>query len=69
MGYLTPNELGGDVIVCITIPADPLFKAALIGAITSLMLGQEWEKFGTLTPEEAAQEMTDRYPTLTFQEV
>jgi len=68
VGYLTPSGLEGDIVVSITIPSDPYFLYALTGAITSLTDPENWEQYGTLTPQEAAAKMLQAYQTITQEE-
>lgn len=59
MGYLTPNSLQGD-LVCF-----PLFMPGhlfhyVVGALGELTLSHNWELFGTITPNEAAEYFDER---------
>lgn len=60
MGYLTPDTLPTDV-VCrqLLIPDDPVFTAAFTGALLPLTHAYNWEKYGAITPDEAAAKAFD----------
>jgi microcystin-dependent protein len=55
-GDVIPTETACRVI---RIPDDPVFRRALSGALIELTKAENWEKFGTLTPEEQAQAFLD----------
>lgn len=54
--YLTPDAPITDRTVCRTfrVPNDPAFLSLLSGAVASLVFASNWERFGSLTPEQAA---------------
>jgi len=55
MPYLTPDTPpSGRICRTISIPADWTFLALINGALTELTKVWNWEQFGTLTPQEAA---------------
>jgi len=57
MPYLTGNTPTPNVFICrrLRIPDDQGFLLAVNGAISTLLKSYNWEQFGTLTPEDAAQ--------------
>lgn len=65
MGYPTPNTLPA-VVICrqLSIPHDPIFMAAVNGALLDLCEAERWEQYGAVSPEAAAaaaQAMFNRY--------
>lgn len=61
-GYLTPETLPTD-FVCrvLTIPNDIDVLIAVNGQINELTKIQNWELFGTITPEEVAEAMNQMW--------
>jgi len=61
-GWLTPDAPTLDP-ECrrILIPANEMFMGAVNGALLELTKAYNWEKFGTMTPEEAASVMYDMW--------
>jgi microcystin-dependent protein len=55
MPYLTPNSLDSETCYRIHAPGDLLFRAALRGALLELSREYNWEAFGEVTVEEAAE--------------
>lgn len=52
--FLTPDTpSAGTVTLCFTVPDDPDIWALILGACTELCIEQNWEEFGTMTPDEA----------------
>jgi len=54
VSYLTPNSLSGSTSLVLTIPDDVLLKAAIVGAITPLVFADNWEPYGSQTPQDTA---------------
>lgn len=67
-GWLTPDSTPADV-VCRTlfIPNSGAWLAIVTGAILELSQPYNWEKFGTLTPDECAARMSAMLDEFTFQ--
>lgn len=67
-GWLTPDSTPADV-VCRTlfIPNSEAWLAIVTGAILDLGQAYNWEKFGTLTPDECAERMLIMLDEFTFQ--
>lgn len=65
--YLTPDTLAGVPKVCarLRIPNEINFYGAVRTAILSLTHDYEWEKYGSLTPQEAAREALAMYNEFT----
>lgn len=62
MPYLTGNSIPvGQKCRSIHVPDDPAFMAALSGALLELTYPYNWEQFGTLTPDDMAQEFINVY--------
>jgi len=62
MGWLTGNNAAaGTICRRVLIPADINLRAAVNGALTSLIEEDNWEAFGTLTPAECAALMSAMY--------
>lgn len=61
-GYLTPDTLPTD-FVCkvLTIPNDIDVIIAVNGQINNLTKLENWEQFGTITPEEVIAAMNDMW--------
>lgn len=64
-GYITPDEIP-EATICrvLFIPDDPIFRAAIDGALTELAYPFTWEQVGAVTVDEAAaaaQVMLDSY--------
>lgn len=61
-GYLTPDTLP-TAYVCrvLTIPNEIDLIIAVNGQINELTKPENWEQFGTITPEEAAAAMNDMW--------
>lgn len=55
MPYLTGNTLAGVTCYKIRVPGDLDFRAAVYGTLLELTNPANWEAFGTVTPEEAAE--------------
>jgi len=55
--FLTPNSISEVDTVCrsIIIPRDSMAIAALNGAIEMMTMSQNWERYGTVSPDEAAE--------------
>lgn len=62
MGYLTP-DVTPDNSVCraLFIPNDEQYLAIVRGALQELTFASNWDKFGTLTREQAAQNFVDMF--------
>lgn len=67
-GWLTPDDIPTSVI-CRTlfIPDSESWLAIVTGAILELSQPYNWEKFGTLTPDECAERMRSMQDEFTFQ--
>jgi len=62
MPYLTPDSApSGRICRKISIPADSTWLALVNGALSELFKVRNWEKFGSLTPEETAAFFLDLY--------
>lgn len=65
MGYLTPDVAPGSASCrALFVPDDENYLAIVRGALQELTFAYNWTKYGTLTPEEAAQsfeQMFDRF--------
>jgi len=69
MGYLTPDTNPADTICrVLLIPNNSEFLANTLGAIQALTFPENWDKWGTLTPEEAAAAMVPMFDALCFNE-
>jgi hypothetical protein len=59
-GWLTPdNAPSGGKIMKLYIPEGEEWETIVRGAIVSLFLSENFEQFGSLTPEETAQYFID----------
>lgn len=56
-GWLTGDSLAPETGRVLVIPGDLAFIMAVNGALTELQYEYNWEQFGTVTPEEAADAM------------
>jgi len=67
MGYLTPDTTP-DTATCraLFIPDDEQYLAIVRGALQELTFPHNWTKFGTLTPDEAAQNFIDMFDRFCF---
>jgi len=67
MGYLTPDE-APDTSVCraLFIPNNEQFLAIVRGALQELTFDYNWDKFGTLTPSEAASAFMPMFDAFCF---
>ena len=62
MPWLTGNNAAaGTICRRVLIPADINLRAAVSGALTALTEVNNWEQFGTLTPEQCAELMSAMY--------
>ena len=67
MGYLTPDSVpSGTTCRALVIPDDPRFVANVLGAIEALTFAFNYDKFGTLTPDEAAEACLPMFNALSF---
>lgn len=56
MGYLTPDETPTEATCrCLFIPDNEQFIAIVRGCLQTLTFPENWDKFGDLTAEEAAE--------------
>ena len=69
MGYLTPST-SPTSIICRTlfIPDNEEFLANVTGALQTLTLPENWTKFGTLTPDQAASALVSMFDHFCFDE-
>lgn len=62
MGYLTPNVAPASVVCrALFIPDDEAYLAIMRGALQTLTFPENWDKFGALSPEEAANMFMDTF--------
>lgn len=62
MGYLTPDTVPGNTSCrALFIPDSDDYLAIVRGALQELTFEYNWDKFGALTPEEAAQSFVDMF--------
>lgn len=67
MGYLTPDNIpAGTTCRVLIIPDAPEFIANVLGAIQVLTFPESWDKWGLLTPEEAADALIPMFDALCF---
>jgi len=60
--YATPDTIpAGTTCRSLFIPDDELFLGAVRGALQTLIDSRNWEKYGDLTPQEAADAMVDMF--------
>lgn len=60
MPYHTPDTAPSDTVCrVIQIPNDPVWLALVDGALSELTKVWNWEEFGDLTPDEAAEQFSD----------
>jgi len=69
MGYLTP-DIAPDTATCraLFVPNDEQYLAIVRGALQELTFAYNWTKFGTLTPQEAADSFVDMFDRFCFNE-
>lgn len=69
MGYLTP-DITPTSAACraLFIPNDEQYLAVVRGALQELTFAHNWDKYGTLTPEQAAQNFIDMFDRFCFNE-
>lgn len=64
-GYLTPDALPGTTQCRVLLmPDDEQWVAIVTGALQDLCYPENWQQFGTLTPQQCAdrmQQMVDEY--------
>jgi len=62
-GWLTPNTPAPNDERCrrVSVPDDLLFVGAVTGALLPLTQASNWEQFGTMTPQEAADIMSTAF--------
>lgn len=66
MGYPTPDTLPTETIRRgFEIPSDPRFLACFMGALSTLCEPLNWELYGEVTPEDAAQAATVMFASMT----
>jgi len=69
MGYLTPDTSPADTICRVLfIPNNAEFLANVLGAIQALTFPENWDAWGTLTPQEAADALVPMFDALCFNE-
>lgn len=62
MGYLTPQTTPGSVVCrALFIPNGEEYLAVVRGALQELTFAYNWEKFGALSPQEAASSFVDMF--------
>lgn len=67
MGFLTPDNSPTDTICrVVLIPNDEAYLANVRGALELLTIPDRWEQYGTLTPEEAAQNFVPMFDAFCF---
>lgn len=66
MPYLTGDDAQSVVCASLIIPDDPNTIRALKGALLVLTDSSQWEKFGELTPEQAAEKGLIIYESLSI---
>jgi hypothetical protein len=54
-GWLTPDSATGECKISLVIPNSTEWRALFFGALTELSYSYNWEKYGVMTPEEAAE--------------
>ena len=54
-GWLTPNSAEGECKISLVIPNTMEWRAIFFGALTELSYAYNWEQYGAMTPEEAAE--------------
>lgn len=59
LGWLTQETIPDRQTVAINLPDDLNWRAQFLGALVLLTQPDNWEEFGTLTPDEMAQEWLD----------
>jgi len=57
--FLTPNSLAGTKVLILSVPADVLLRAAVIGSLTPLVFPESWEAYGTQSANDTAAAMAD----------
>lgn len=68
-GYLTPDTLPADTICRVLfIPNNEEFIANVTGALQQLTFDWNWTKYGSLTPEQAAEAMVPMFDRFCFNE-
>lgn len=61
-GYLTPDTLPTDYVCrVLTIPNDIDVISAVNGQINEITKPENWQQFGTVTPEEVAAAINDMW--------
>lgn len=69
MPYLTPNTLPADTLCRVLfIPNDLSWLAQVTGALQELTFSYNWEQFGSVTPEQAAEAMRTMFDMFCFDE-
>jgi len=68
LAWLTPDTVTPTSFICrrVIIPNDLGYIIAVNGALLSLTEAENWEQFGTATPEEAASNMFDMWEDYEF---
>lgn len=66
-GYLTPETIpASDTCRVLLIPDSVEWIAIITGALQALAYPEAWQKYGTVTPEEAASKVQDMVDQFTF---
>ena len=67
MPYLTPDSKpSATITVTFELPDSEEWLAVLLGAVLELTRVENWELFGSLTPENMAQDFDDIYLNVTI---
>lgn len=68
-GYLTPDAIPGNTVCrVLLLPEDEKFIAVITGALQSLIISENWQKDGTLTPDEAAGALVPMFDAFCFRQ-
>lgn len=59
--WLTPDNVGGAQCIPVFIPAGEEHRAVLLGLLLDLLREQNWEQYGTATPEDTAAAYFEQY--------
>lgn len=66
-GWLTPDTAPGSIAArCLLIPDNPEWLAIVAGALLPLIYPNNFEQFGTATPEETAAVFSDMFDNFSF---
>jgi hypothetical protein len=67
-GYLTPDGPVPSTTICrvLFIPDSEEFIANVTGALQVLTIPENWQQYGTLTPEQSAAALQDMFDNFCF---